>query len=242
MTKNRLPASFAKLTLIIIVIALTSGCAVKTSSTGKSKDSPGKEVRFTVIKSGDLGFSFIEGKTPNTYVFRTAGEWDEFWQKSIKRSVFVEGHKQKDEPIDPDPYSNELEPIEPDAEFSGQMIIGVVFERPTSGFKARITKIVEKEDEIVVFAVLEGEDAGGYENQAPYQFVRVDLKSELPVRFDIEGNKRVHSRDHVDPATHHAPSIVHPDGDHHMGEPHTGEGPDHTHDDDHHHRLDIPST
>jgi len=225
-----------KLLLLFSVLLLLAGCARQASNTEVSDDS-GRELRFTTIKSGTLGFSFIEGKTPNFYIFKTAAEWEDFWEAAMGRSIYEEGEKQKDEPIDPDPYSVELEPIRPDVDFRSQIVVGILYERPTSGFEVRIDKVVETDKEIVVHAFLDGKDAGGYENTAPYQFVKVKTDSDLPVRFDMAGASHEHSKDHNDPQFHHAPSEEHEDGDHHMGEPHE-EGSDHLKDSDHHHRTD----
>lgn len=237
----------AKFLLLFSVLLLLVGCG-GGADTKKASAESGREIKFTTVKSGDLGFSFIEGKTPNFYVFKTDAEWEEYWEGAKSRSIYDEGERQKDEPIDPDPYSIELEPIKPDVDFRSQIVVGIVYERPTSGFQVRINKVVETEDEIIVYAFLDGQDAGGYENTAPYQFVKINTDSDLPVRFDMEGANHDHTSDHgeevTEEETHHPPSEEHDDGeDHHEEQTHDEEMEmemdepediDHDEDNDHH--------
>ena len=168
-----------KLAVVFLVTALAAGCVSNGSKQFKRVALP-----FETIKKGNYGFGFIEGRdTPDYVVIKSADKWQSYWNKAEKESIFSAGG---DRPfIDPDPYSDQMEPVIPDVNFERQMVIGVVLEEPSSGYDLEITKVIQEPDKVLVQAKINVSDPGGFENTAPYQFVKVDGNPDLPVKFDI---------------------------------------------------------
>jgi len=180
-TQKRILHQFLLSTLIITLSLFLMGCGAGATGEDASGEVKGKTVKFDVIRAGKLGFPFLKGKLNSYYVLDSDEDWQNFWEEADRRSSEVGGVSD----VITDPNNPELVQLRKEIDFEDQFIVGAVFERPTTGFLTIIKEIVRTDESIVVKVEVTGKGSSMSENSAPYQFVRVDTRSDLPVKFEL---------------------------------------------------------
>ena len=181
MTLKRIIYHTTLVTIIVLLSVFSAGCGSDDKAEDVSGKIEGEKIKFDVIRAGELGFPFLKGKLNNYYVLDSEGDWQKFWNEADRRSIEVGGASD----VVTDLNSTELLQLRKETDFEDQFIVGAVFERPTTGFKASIIEILRTKENIIVLVEVKGSGDIQSENSAPYQFVRVHTTSDLPVKFEL---------------------------------------------------------
>lgn len=123
-----------------------------------------QEIAFQTLGSGQQ--SGIDLETPQLFVIRSQGEWEEFWGRHSTIAV--------------------PRPTPPAVDFDQQMVIAVVDQRqPSGGYSLEITRIVQAGDRLQVYATRRAPGSGCATTAVltqPYHWVLLppsDLEAEL---------------------------------------------------------------
>lgn len=181
MSQKRILYQFPLILLVLVVSLFLFGCGTGDIAEDVSGETKGEAVKFNVIREGKSGFPFLKGKLNNYYVLDSERDWQNFWEEADRRSSEVGGLSD----IVTDPNNAELEQLRKETDFEDQMVVGAVFERPTTGFNTIIKEVIRTDENIVVKIDVTGSGDSMSENSAPYQFVRLDTISDLPVKFEL---------------------------------------------------------